>query len=286
MIERRSDPEPSASTPSASSAEAAKADAKRLMRISRTGALATFDAESRLPLATLVGVASDWDGAPLFLMSALARHTRNLAEDARASLLLTSQGGRGDPLNQPRLTIGGPVEYCPDPILRTRYLRRYPKAKLYADFTDFSVRRMRIETVHFNGGFGRADALQPGDILTPPGDFSALIAAEPKLLQRVEALGEEALTRLADSADPGRRVWRPSGSIPKASISPPAVFPHESPLRERRSSQTTGGDSCRFSSQAARQIHDREEGRNPRLCHRFRGRLHCRRGGSHAAGAA
>ena len=140
------------------------------MRISRTGALATFDAESRLPLATLVGVASDWDGAPLLLMSELARHTRNLAQDSRASLLLMTQGGRGDPLNQPRLTVGGPVERCPDPTSLARYLQRYPKAKLYANFADFALRRMRIETVHFNGGFGRADVLKPEDLLTPPSD--------------------------------------------------------------------------------------------------------------------
>ena len=48
-----------------------------------TGALATFDATGGAPLATLVGVASDFDGAPLFLMSTLSRHTRNLARDPR-----------------------------------------------------------------------------------------------------------------------------------------------------------------------------------------------------------
>ena len=185
------------------------------MRISRTGALATFDAESRLPLATLVGVASDWDGAPLLLMSEFARHTRNLAQDSRASLLLMTQSGRGDPLNQPRLTVGGPVERYPDPISLARYLKRYPKAKLYANFADFALRRMRIETVHFNGGFGRADVLKPEDLLTPLSDLSALIAAEQNLLERIEALGETALSRLADGADPGPRAWRPVGLDPE-----------------------------------------------------------------------
>jgi hypothetical protein len=186
------------------------ADAKRLLRVARTGALATFDAEHRTPLATLIGVASDWDGSPLFLMSELSRHTRNLAGDARASLLLTTQGGRGDPLNQPRLTIGGPVAVASDASAKARYLRRNPKAKLYADFADFSVRRMRIETVHFNGGFGRADALTPADLLVP-GDASALIAAEAELLAFVESLGDEKLAALAGGASSGRRVWRPVG---------------------------------------------------------------------------
>jgi putative heme iron utilization protein len=188
----------------------AVADAKRLIRTARTGALATFDDESRMPLATLIGVASDWDGAPLFLMSELSRHTRNLAAHPRASLLLSSPGGRGDPLNQPRLTVGGPIGIATDPSAKARYLRRNPKAKLYAGFGDFSVRRMSIETVHFNGGFGRAGALQPQDILVA-GDASALIACEDALIADVQSLGGEKLLALAGGAASGRRVWRAVG---------------------------------------------------------------------------
>src|SRR5580700_9941096 len=120
--------------PSPEPPPSAASEAKRLLRLARVGALATIDGEGGAPLTTLVGVASDWDGSPLFLMSELARHTRNLAVDARASLLLTSERGRGDPLNQPRLTVGGPVARHPDPSSRQRYLRRNRKAGLYASF--------------------------------------------------------------------------------------------------------------------------------------------------------
>ena len=113
---------------SAAPSPGASSDAKRLLRLARVGALATIDGAAGAPLTTLVGVASDWDGSPLFLMSELSRHTRNLAVDARASLLLTSTGGRGDPLNRPRLTVGGPVAPHPDPTSRRRYLQRNPKA--------------------------------------------------------------------------------------------------------------------------------------------------------------
>jgi putative heme iron utilization protein len=187
------------------------ADAKLVMRAARTGALATLDFETGQPLATLIGVASDWDGAPLFLTSELSRHTKNLAGDRRASLLLTSVGGRGDPLNQPRITLTGPVAVHDDASSKQRYLRRNPKAKLYASFADFALRRLRIETVHFNGGFGRADALTVEELLTPEGDVSALVAAEDELLAEVDALGDAALTRLAEGASAGRRVWRAAG---------------------------------------------------------------------------
>ncbi len=157
-----------------------------------------------------MGVASDWDGAPLFLMSELARHTKNLGANASVSLLLTSgDGGGGDPLNHPRITLSGVVRPREGEDGRARYVQRNPKAKLYANFADFSMRRLDVETVHFNGGFGRADALTPEDLLTP-GDPSALRAAEPALLAQAAALGDAALAKLAGH-EGSRRAWRPVG---------------------------------------------------------------------------
>src|SRR5208337_5265846 len=173
--------------PRAAHAEAV-ADAKRLMRLSRTAALATLDPATGAPLTTLVGVASDFDGAPIFLMSTLARHTQHLASDSRASVLLTEEPERGDPLNHPRITLNGRIERAAE--LRARYLQRNPKAKLYADFADFTFFRLAVESVHFNGGFGRADALSPGDILGPREGEAAFIKAEARVLDRVNGLGD------------------------------------------------------------------------------------------------
>ncbi len=189
----------------------AVAQVKRLIRISRTGALATLGRESGAPLTTWVGFASDFNGAPLFLFSQIAQHTKNLGLDARGSLLLTSPPDRGDPLNQPRVTLGGAISPHPDPYARKRYLQRNPKAKLYSPFADFAIYRMRIEAVHFNGGFGRADPLTAADVLTPEADASALIEAEDRLLEEVDGSAGSLAARLAPRDDPGRRVWRAIG---------------------------------------------------------------------------
>ena len=189
----------------------AVADAKRLMRLSRTAALATLDPASGAPLTTLVGVASDFDGAPLFLMSTLARHTKHIASDPRASVLLDEEPERGDPLNHPRITLNGRIERATDPRGRARYLQRNPKAKLYADFSDFAVFRLAIESVHFNGGFGRADALAPVDILASRAGEGALAEADARLLDWVNTLGDDAVARLAGRKPTGRQVWRAIG---------------------------------------------------------------------------
>jgi putative heme iron utilization protein len=189
----------------------AAAQAKRLVRISRTGALATLDRVSGAPLTTWVGFASDFFGAPLFLFSEIAQHTKNLGVDARGSLLLTDPPDRGDPLNHPRVTVGGAIVPHPDPYARKRYLQRNPKAKLYSSFADFAIYRMRVEAVHFNGGFGRAAPLAPADLLTPAADAAALIEAEDRLLEEVNAFGGSVISRLAAHGDPRRRIWRAIG---------------------------------------------------------------------------
>ncbi len=195
--------------PRAAHAEAV-ADAKRLMRLSRTAALATLDPATGAPFTTLVGVASDFDGAPIFLMSTLARHTQHLASDPRASVLLTEEPERGDPLNHPRITLNGRIERAAEPRVRARYLQRNPKAKLYADFADFAFFRLAVESVHFNGGFGRADALSAADILSPREGEAALIEAEARVLDWVNGLGDDALARLAGRSS-GRQAWRAVG---------------------------------------------------------------------------
>ena len=188
----------------------AVADAKRLMRLARIGALATLEAEGGGPLTTLVGVASDFDGAPLFLMSTLSRHTGNVARDPRASLLLSGSHDRGDPLNHPRITLGGRVEREPASRAKSRYLQRNRKAALYAGFADFSMFRLRVESVHFNGGFGRAAPLAPGDVLASRAGEAALAEAEERLLAEINALGEGALAGLAGHKA-SRPAWRAIG---------------------------------------------------------------------------
>ena len=194
---------------------AAIADVKRLMRLARTGALATLQAVGGAPLTTLIGVASDFDGAPLFLMSTLSRHTRNLANDSRASLLLTGRHDRGDPLNHPRVTLSGRVERSAAPRAKTRYLQRNPKAGLYAGFADFALYQLRIDDVHFNGGFGRAAPLAAVEVLASREGEAALVEAEEGLLAEVNALGLAKLARLAgrnaSPRAPGPGGWRAIG---------------------------------------------------------------------------
>ena len=155
--------------------------ARHLLRTVRAGALATLDKEAGFPFASLVTVATDFDGSPLLLMSRLAAHTGNLESDPRASILL-AQGGKGDPLAHPRLTVLGRVAKTEDPHVRSRFLARHPKANLYAGFADFSFWRMDIVGAHLNGGFARAMTLTAGQVRTDLSGAEDLIQMEASAL--------------------------------------------------------------------------------------------------------
>jgi heme iron utilization protein len=193
------------------SAEEGRAEAKHLLRTAREATLATLERTSGAPFATLVALATDHGGAPLLLLSGLSNHTKNIREDARASLLIASARKRGDPLNRPRLTLVGELRERPDAMAKARYLTRNPKAKLYAGFADFALFRLETTAIHFNGGFARAAALTPAELFTELAGAEALLSDESLLLRELAAHDATYLNRLAGTA----QRWRAIGLDPE-----------------------------------------------------------------------
>ena len=136
------------------------------MRTAVKGALGTIDHETGHPYASLVLVATEPDGTPVLLLSTLARHTKNLGKDPRASLLLDGTGDRGEPLTGDRLTLIGEVRPSSSPTARRRFIARHPSAGDYAGFGDFSVYTLEVAGGHFIGGFGRIFTIEAPALLT------------------------------------------------------------------------------------------------------------------------
>src|ERR1700675_4350645 len=80
--------------------------ARRLLRRSRQGALATLMNGNGDPYCSLVNLASHRDGSPIQLISRLALHTKNILGDPRVSLMLDERTA-GDPLEGARIMLGG-----------------------------------------------------------------------------------------------------------------------------------------------------------------------------------
>jgi len=187
---------------------------RKLMRESRSGALATLVPGTGAPYCSLVNVASAADGAPLLLISKLALHTRNLAADQRVSLMLDERKDF-DPLQGARVTVSGRAHVTTDENDRRRYLARQPESKMFADFPDFSFYRVEIESAHLVAGFGRIVDLEPADILTEVTGAEEILAAEASAVTHMNEDHADAArlyaTRLLGAADGD---WRCVGFNP------------------------------------------------------------------------
>ncbi|WP_430910145.1 HugZ family protein [Methylobacterium sp. sgz302541] len=186
--------------------------ARRLLRSTRSGALATLDAADGTPFASLVTIATDADGTPLMLLSRLSAHTRNLAADPRCSLLF-SQGGKGDPLAHSRLTVAGRAERTDAPRARERFLARHPKAALYADFPDFGYFALEPASGHLNGGFAKAATLTRDELLLDLSGCEGVVARERGAVEHMNADHLDALSLYA--ATEGEGSWRLTGLDPE-----------------------------------------------------------------------
>jgi hypothetical protein len=142
-------------------------DARTLVQRAFKASLATLDSATGCPYASLITVATDASGAPIFLISTLARHTRNLVEDPRASILFDGTGDLADPLQGARVTLHGRAETVSGEAVKQRFLSSHPEAGFYVDFEDFVFWRLVLEGAHFIGGFGRIVDLEPADLLDP-----------------------------------------------------------------------------------------------------------------------
>jgi putative heme iron utilization protein len=192
------------------------ADARALVRCAFKGSLATIGRGNGYPYASLITLATDSSGAPIFLISTLARHTANLVKDARTSILVDGTGALADPLQGARVTLWGRAEKVSDDAVRRRFLARHLEAAFYADFPDFAFWRLAVEGAHYIGGFGRIFDLEPDELLVPFGGAEVLLEAEPGIVAHMNEDHAEALALYATvlaGAAPG--PWRMAGIDPE-----------------------------------------------------------------------
>ncbi len=140
----------------ASSSESVAA-VRALLRESRHGVLSTHGLEpAGYPYGSLVLLAAMGVGTPLFLISPLAQHSKNLEADRRASILVTRADG--DPMQSPRATIVGTahaLDGAPAADAQGRFLAIHPEAEMFFDL-GFRLWALEPLEARYVGGFGVA----------------------------------------------------------------------------------------------------------------------------------
>src|SRR6201985_3846551 len=97
------------------------------------------------PFGSLMPLALELSGRPIFLISNMAMHTQNLKSDPRCSLFVGQGGSDGDPLGAARDTLIGHAEAVPEQDAASvgeQYLARHETSRHWVDFTDFSFFRL------------------------------------------------------------------------------------------------------------------------------------------------
>jgi putative heme iron utilization protein len=132
--------------------------ARTLLALHQVGVLSTQSNRRKgFPFGSTMPYALDDAGRPLFLISTMAMHTKNLKADPHTSLFVSVPEIQGDPLGAARMTLIGIAEPVPQDELnlaRAAYLARHENARYYVDFSDFSFWRLNPVDLYFVGGFG------------------------------------------------------------------------------------------------------------------------------------
>jgi heme iron utilization protein len=138
--------------------------ARTLVARISTGTLCTLALDPQgYPYGSFVTVAFD-GGNPVFLISALAEHTKNLEQDPRASLLV-AEGGAADPLANGRVTLLGPCTRVQGDgsSARAAFFAAHPNSSYYADYRDFAFWTLHVDRVRYIGGYGRMSWIGEAD---------------------------------------------------------------------------------------------------------------------------
>ena len=161
------------------------AEIRSIVRHSRKAFLGTLDAETGNPFVSLVTVATEMSCRPLPLISELARHTRNVGNDKRTSLLFDATAEDGDPLEDGRVTLNGQLERTDSETVKARFLARHCGAVGYAEFADFGFYRLDVEEAFYVGGFGRIQSVPAADFLVDPQQVAQFEDAEPGIIEHM-----------------------------------------------------------------------------------------------------
>lgn len=188
------------SPPPPPAAEPSHAERARTLVASQSrGALSTIAVSPPgSPFGSVVTYGLDPAGAPVFFVSTLAEHTRNLDADPRASLLVVEDTPAGaDPLASGRVTLLGTGAEVTDSgaraEARTSYLAANPAA-FYVDYGDFRCMRLDVTGVRYVGGFGRMSWVAAAEYASARPD--PLAPAAPGIIGHMNADHADALVTL------------------------------------------------------------------------------------------
>ena len=138
----------------------------RILRETRVAALGTLH-EGETNLAMVAYAFADDFSAFYIHVSRLGKHTTDMENDARVSLLITeADDRRADPQTLARVSMRGVAEILPRTDsdytkVKSLYLARFPEAEQLFSLRDFNLWKITPKSGRYVAGFARAFNLVP-----------------------------------------------------------------------------------------------------------------------------
>lgn len=115
------------------------------------------------PLASVLPFALDEQHRPVFLVSRLAEHTKNLAADSRSGFMVHAPDEQ-NVLTSERISLLGDTEqFEASPELIARYSRYQPDAEQYLALGDFAFFRLSPRGARYIAGFAKMGWIEQTD---------------------------------------------------------------------------------------------------------------------------
>ncbi len=227
------------------------AAARGVLEAAGVASLATLSAEGH-PFASLVTFATMPDLSPVLWLSDLAVHSRNLAGDPRASLLVVAPGGEGgDPLAGARVTLTGTIRRSEDAVAARRFGALHGAGR--ADFADFHAYRMEITAAHLVAGFGRIHTIGGTELTRDLAGANDLLAGEAMIVDHMNADHAEAIALYATVLlGLPEGDWRISGCDPEGVDLVSSARRARLPFAERATTVAAAGGALKLWAKDAR----------------------------------
>ena len=167
-------------------------EAQQFLFSSHKGILSTHSAKFEgYPFGSVAPFVLNHQGMPTILISTIAEHTKNIAQNAHVSLVVFA--GEEDLQANARLTLLAIAEQTDklNPLMRARYLRYIPQAEQYFDMHDFSFYSLHITQARYIAGFGKMGWVE-GEHMTIPSN--PLFVEEASILEHMNADHQENLS--------------------------------------------------------------------------------------------
>jgi hypothetical protein len=161
---------------------------RKFLKENRNGVLSTISKDlEQIPYGSVCPYMMDHEGRPVFLISTIAEHTKNIIANNKACLTVMDEAVNPR-LEGARVSYMGTAEQLSEKDEETvgkRYLRFFPEAEGYFKAHGFHFYRINPKRIRYIEGFGKIYWVEAKDVLVPPSAAGALETAELRIIEHM-----------------------------------------------------------------------------------------------------